>query len=91
AAGGGGGWYGGGAKIAGGGGGGSSYISGYYENADSWENAAENSRCALSETGYVFERATMIAGNATMPSPTGGSETGHSGTCYAYINLVEID
>ncbi len=31
----------------------------------------------------------MIAGNASMPSTSGGTETGHSGNGYARITLVE--
>ena len=32
---------------------------------------------------------TMIVGNASMPSTSGGTETGHSGNGYARITLVE--
>ena len=84
--GGGGGWYGGGASSGGspggsndqGGGGGSSYLAGV-------------AGCAASSTGYTFRSGQMIPGNAWMPSPNGGQELGHSGPCYAIIQLVEVD
>ncbi len=73
-----------------GGGGGSSYISGYYINADSWEEASTANRCAISYTGYVFDvdTAETIAGNKTMPTPTGGYSTGNTGHGYAQILLT---
>lgn len=77
--GGGGGWYGGGAGDNDtGAGGGSSYISGY-------------PGCSNSITGYVFRNTQMIAGNSSMPKPGGGTEVGHSGQCYAFINLISRD
>ena len=66
---------------------GSCYISGYTGCNAITESCAEN---AIAHTGspnhysgYVFTNATMIAGNAIMPSPSGGNETGHGGdgTC----------
>ena len=66
---------------------GSCYISGYTGCNAITESCAEN---AIAHTGspnhysgYVFTNATMIAGNASMPSPSGGNETGHGGdgTC----------
>jgi len=77
--GGGGGWYGGGGGYGDtGGGGGSSYLVGY-------------PGCAASSTGYVFRNGEMIAGNQRMPSPSGGTEVGHSGACHASIRLISLD
>ena len=36
-------------------------------------------------SGYVFTNTVMKAGNESMPSPTGGTETGHSGNGYCKI------
>jgi len=36
-------------------------------------------------SGYVFTNTVMKAGNEVMPSPTGGTETGHSGNGYCKI------
>ena len=36
-------------------------------------------------SGYVFSNTVMKAGNEVMPSPTGGTETGHSGNGYCKI------
>lgn len=76
--GGGGGWYGGGAGYGDtGGGGGSSFINGACG-------------CRTINPNYVFFNASMIDGNHAMPAPTGGTEIGHSGSCYVYINLIAI-
>ena len=42
-------------------------------------------------SGYIggVINGTTIAGNASMPSTSGGTETGHSGNGYARITLVE--
>jgi type II secretory pathway pseudopilin PulG len=86
--GGGGGYYGGGgAWCARGAGGGSSFISGYNGcNAITPDGTHTNQPVHYS--GYVFTNTQMIAGNASMPSPTGGTETGHSGNGYARITLT---
>ena len=34
---------------------------------------------------------TMTAGNASMPTPGGGTETGHSGNGYARITFVSAN
>ena len=36
-------------------------------------------------SGYVFTNTVMKAGNESMPSPTGGTETGHNGNGYCKI------
>ncbi|WP_081657239.1 glycine rich domain-containing protein [Segatella albensis] len=39
-------------------------------------------------SGYVFTNSVMIAGDAIMPKPGGGTETGHSGDGYAIISWI---
>lgn len=77
--GGGGGWYGGGgAGYTGGSSGGSGYV---YTSA-----TASNypSGCLLNST-YYLSNAQTIAGNKSFPSPTGSTETGHSGNGFCRI------
>ena len=92
--GGGGGYYGGGgsgvqASSMGGGGGGSSFISGHTGcNAISSTSTSTNivhTGQPNHYSGYVFTNTVMKAGNEVMPSPTGGTETGHSGNGYCKI------
>ena len=87
---GGGGWYGGGGSYPDssgdddrGGGGGSGYI---YTSS-----TASNypSGCLLNSSYYLTD-ASMIAGSESMTSPTGSSETGHSGHGYVRITVIEI-
>ena len=93
ACGGGSGYYGGGGgardKLDGCGGGGSSFISGH-----TGCNAISSSSTSLNiihtgqpnhYSGYVFTNTVMKAGNESMPSPTGGTETGHIGNGYCKI------
>lgn len=81
-AGGGGGWYGGGAggAINSGNqahaGGGSGYI-----------HAGTNSASTLSSQ-YILVDASTVAGNSSFASPTGTSETGHSGNGYVRITVL---
>ena len=80
--GGGGGWYGGGgAGYTGGSGGGSGYV---YTSA-----TASNypSGCLLNST-YYLSNAQTIAGNKSFPSPTGSTETGHSGNGHVKITKL---
>ncbi len=87
-AGGGGGYYGGYAEqyI---GSGGSSFISGHTGcNAISSASTSTNivhTGQPNHYSGYVFTNTVMKAGNELMPSPTGGTETGHSGNGYCKI------
>ena len=46
------------------------------------------SGCLLNSS-YYLSNAQTIAGNTSMPSTSGGTETGHSGNGYARITLVE--
>ena len=85
---GGGGWYGGcgsypdssGDDDCGGGGG-----SGYIYTASTASNYP--SGCLLNESYYLSD-ASMIAGNTSMTSPTGSSETGHSGDGFVRITVI---
>ena len=88
--GGGGGWYGGGAVNAQSdtatdylnqNGGGSGYI---YTSSTA---ANYPSGCLLNSSYYLINAST-IAGNTSFPSPTGGTETGHTGNGYAYLTYV---
>ena len=92
--GGGGGYYGGGggghnSAIVGTGAGGSSFISGHTGcNAITSSSTSSNiihTGQPNHYSGYVFTNTVMKAGNESMPSPTGGTETGHSGNGYCKI------
>ena len=93
ACGGGSGYYGGGGgardKLDGCGGGGSSFISGHTGcNAITSSSTSSNivhTGQPNHYSGYVFTNTVMKAGNEVMPSPTGGTETGHSGNGYCKI------
>lgn len=86
---GGGGWYGGGGSYPDGsgdddrgGGGGSGYV---YTSS-----TASNypSGCLLNST-YYLTNASTTAGNASMPSTSGSTETGHSGDGYVKITVIK--
>ena len=83
--GGGGGWYGGGActeaKYVSPGGG-----SGYVYTSSTASNYP--SGCLLN-SNYYLVNAQTIAGNTSFTSPTGTTETGHSGNGYARITVIE--
>lgn len=86
---GGGGWYGGsgsypdssGDDDRGGGGG-----SGYVYTSTTVSNYPTG--CLLTSDHYLADAQT-IAGNASMPSTSGGTETGHSGDGYARITVIQ--
>ena len=86
AGGGGGGWWGGVAIHGRGGGGGSSFISGMSGcvamSADGTQNANVN-YMTIDGTQYSFISPVMKDGASSMPSPSGGTETGHNdkGSC----------
>lgn len=87
--GGGGGWYGGGTGQSSstggdtqGGGGGSGYVL--------TASSSKPSGYALGSQ-YYLTNANTIAGNASMPSVSGGTETGHTGNGYARITVISID
>lgn len=84
--GGGGGWYGGSGSYTGawsGGGG-----SGYVYTSDTAANHPYNLSLG---SEYYLETASTVAGNTSFTSPTGSSETGHSGDGYARITVIECD
>ena len=87
--GGGGGWYGGGGAYDNdsdsdgrNGGGGSGYI---YTSTSA---STYPSGCLLNSQ-YYLENATTLAGNTAFTSPTGTSETGHTGNGYIRITVIE--
>ena len=77
-----------------GGGGGSSFISGYPGCDAIAESSTENNIVHTGQpnhySGKVFTNSVMIAGNASMPSPSGGTETGHEGNGYATITWQQL-
>ncbi|WP_027452643.1 glycine rich domain-containing protein, partial [Segatella albensis] len=79
-----------GGEIAGAGG--SSFISGYPGcnaiSSSSTENNIVHTGQPNHYSGKVFTNTVMVAGNVTMPSPTGGTETGHSGHGYCIISWI---
>ena len=88
---GGGGWYGGGGTYPDssgdddkGGGGGSGYV---YTSATA---ANYPTGCLLNSAHYLTEAQT-IAGNASMPSTDGSTETGHSGNGHARITVIKVN
>lgn len=80
APGGGGGWYGGGLHCDSAGGG-----SGYVYTPTTASNYP--SGCLLNST-YYLSNAQTIAGNKSFPSPTGSTETGHSGNGHVKITKL---
>lgn len=80
APGGGGGWYGGGLHCDSAGGG-----SGYVYTPTTASNYP--SGCLLN-SAYYLSNAQTIAGNKSFPSPTGSTETGHSGNGYVRITKL---
>lgn len=88
---GGGGWYGGTGSYPDssgdddrGGGGGSGYI---YTSS----TASNYPSGCLLNSSYYLANASMIAGNASMTSPTGNSETGHAGDGYVRITVIKVE
>ena len=86
------GYYGGAASAHGGAGGGSSFISGYDGcnaiSKDSTESNITHTGQSVHYSGLYFTEGTMIAGNTSMPSTNGSTETGHSGNGYARITNI---
>lgn len=85
---GGGGWYGGSGSYPDGsadddrgGGGGSGFV---------WTGSNAPSGYLLGSEYYLTDAST-IAGNASMPSTSGGTETGHTGDGYARITAISIE
>ncbi len=81
--------------TVGSGAGGSSFISGYPGcNAISESSTSTNiihSGSPNHYSGYVFSNMQMIPGNSLMPSPSGGTETGHTGNGYARITFISAN
>ena len=73
-------------------GGGSSFISGYPGciaiDKESTVNNIITTESPNHYSGKIFSDSEMIAGNTTMPSPSGSTETGHSGNGYARITYI---
>ena len=94
-AGGGGGYYGGASLLHCGGSGGSSFISGYTGcNAIDQSSTSDkilHTGSPIHYSTFIFTNSQMIAGNSSMPKPTGGTETGHSGNGYARITFVSAN
>ena len=92
--GGGGGYYGGSGGVVDSGSGGSSYISGHSGcktiTSTSTSTNISHSSSPNHYSGKVFTNTVMKAGNESMPSPTGGTETGHSGNGYAKITWMPV-
>lgn len=79
--GGGGGWYGGGYSRRGGGGGGSGYV---YTSG----TASNYPSGCLLNSNYYLSSAARYAGNVSFTSPSGDSETGHTGNGYVRITKL---
>ncbi len=86
---GGGGWYGGAGSVPDssgdddrGGGGGSGYV---YTSS----TASSYPTGKLLSNQYYLKAAETVAGNQAFPSPSGGTETGHSGDGYVKIKLLD--
>ena len=92
--GGGGGYYGGSGGVVDSGSGGSSYISGHSGcktiTSTSTSTNISHSSSPNHYSGKVFTNTVMKAGNESMPSPTGGTETGHSGNGYTKITWMPV-
>ena len=101
--GGGGGYYGGKSGQADGdsGSGGSSYISGHKGSVAITSSTSRTPKsgctdgttditCSYHYSGKIFTETQMIAGNASMPNTSGGTETGHSGNGYAKITFISL-
>ncbi|WP_024990670.1 glycine rich domain-containing protein [Segatella albensis] len=72
--------------------GGSSFISGYPGCDAIDESSTEDNIVHTGQpnhySGKVFTNPVMIAGNASMPKPKGGTETGHYDNGYAIISWI---
>ena len=97
--GGGGGYYGGGGgshspNVVGSGSGGSSFISGHTGcnaiSSSSTSSSIVHTGQPNHYSGYVFSNSVMIDGGSVMPSPTGGTETGHEGNGYCIITWQQL-
>ncbi|BCS85835.1 fimbrillin family protein [Prevotella herbatica] len=75
--------------------GGSSFISGYPGcNAISASSTSTNiipTGSPNHSSGYIFINSSMIAGDSSMPSPSGSAEIGHLGAGYARITFISAN
>ncbi|WP_081618602.1 fimbrillin family protein [Segatella paludivivens] len=94
-AGGGGGYYGGASLLHCGGSGGSSFISGYLGcnaiDPSSTSDKILHTGSSVHYSKFIFTNSQMIAGNASMPSPSGGTEIGHTGNGHARITFISAN
>lgn len=82
---GGGGWYGGGSEYSDSS---TAYVN-YSGGGSGFVNTASNAGSRPSGyTGLQLDSGTTTAGNASFPSTSGGTETGHSGNGYARITKI---
>ncbi|WP_027452635.1 glycine rich domain-containing protein [Segatella albensis] len=91
--GGGGGWYGGAVGFGRGGSGGSSFVSGMVGCVAMSQDGTQDPNInyqTIDGIEYKFTSATTIDGGSTMPSPIGGTETGHSGNGYCIITWQQL-
>ena len=74
--------------------GGSSFISGYLGcdaiSSSSTEDNIIHTGQPNHYSGYIFTNSVMIDGGSVMPSPTGGTETGHEGNGYCIITWQQL-
>jgi prepilin-type N-terminal cleavage/methylation domain-containing protein len=71
----------------GGAGGGSSFISGF-TGCDAVNASGTNTGSPVHFSGKIFTNASMLTGNQTIPTPSGGTSTGHSGSGYIKITYL---
>ena len=77
--------------------GGSSYVSGHVGCIAITSSSSTTAKCssgssvdcATHYSGKAFTSTRIVAGNASMPSTSGSTETGHAGNGYAKITFVE--
>ncbi len=90
---GGGGYYGGGSGARNdynglsGGAGGSSFVSGF-TGCNAVDTSGNHTGQPNHFSGLIFTGGQIISGNALMPNPTGGNETGHTGNGYLRITVI---
>ena len=74
--------------------GGSSFISGYSGCDAIAESSTEDNIIHTGQpnhySGKVFTNPIMIDGGSVMPSPTGSTETGHTGNGYCIITWQQL-
>lgn len=63
---------------------------GWYGGGSAWQGFAGGGSAGGGGSGYIggVQSGQMIAGNATMPNTSGGTEVGHTGSGYARITSM---